>query len=71
MKKIKDVWSVVYKETGHEPRAFSYTLKEDALQTMQMVMESNGEAAYDEEENFVETIELEWCYLIDSKLIEG
>lgn len=71
MKKIQEVWTVVYKEKNMEPIAFTYTSEDDANQAKQMIEDSNGGEMVDESGNYSGTVELEWCYLINGKLIES
>ncbi|MCY9290794.1 hypothetical protein MOF05_20810 [Bacillus haynesii] len=70
MKKISNVWTVVFKENGCEPLAYSYTSGKDAIQSKTMIENSNGQELINEKDQIVGRISLEWCYLINGKLIE-
>ncbi|MGG3986953.1 hypothetical protein [Bacillus smithii] len=71
MKKVSDVWTFVYKEKGSSPKAFSYKSHKDALEVKTMFEENNGTELFDEHGDVVGYFELEWCYLIEGKLIES
>lgn len=71
MKKIKNVWTLVYKESDSNPLAFTYTSKEDAIAAKHMVEDSDGDELIDSQGNVDGCIEIEWCYLIYGKLIDS
>ena len=71
LKKISDCWTVVYEEKDKEAKAYSYTLLEDAKQVKQMIEDNNGGELLDGKGNFAGTLDIEWCYLIEGKLIES
>ena len=71
LKNIYDGWTVVYKEKDGEVKAFTYTLFEDAEQAKQMIDDSNGGELIDEKGNYAGILELEWCHLINGKIIES
>ncbi len=70
VKKISNVWTVVFKENGCEPLAYTYTSEKDAIQAKTMIENGNGQELINEKEQIVGRISLEWCYLINGKLIE-
>lgn len=70
MKKVSDVWTFVYKEKGSNPKAFSYKSHKDALKVKSLFEENNGTELVDEHGNVIGYFELEWCHLIEGKLIE-
>jgi len=69
-KMLSDVWTLVYKEVNGMPIAFSYSSEKDAKAAKLMVEDNDGCELIDEEGNAVGRIELEWCYLINGKLID-
>lgn len=71
MKKISTVWTLVYKEEDSKPLAFSYKSEKDALLAKLMVEDSDGGEILDDNGNVEGYIVLEWCYLINGKLIES
>jgi hypothetical protein len=71
MKTISDIWTLVYKEEGDEPLAFSYTSNMEANVAYLMVVDSDGGELFDEHENVVGVTKIEWCYLIKGKLINS
>jgi hypothetical protein len=68
--KISSVWTLVYKEEDSKPLAFSYTSEKDALIAKSMVEESNGGEYLGDDGEVEGWITIEWCYLINGKLIE-
>ena len=71
MKKIKDCWTVIYKEKEGEAKAFTYTSFDDAKQAKQMVEDADGGELIDGKGNYAGIFELEWCYLVEGKIIES
>lgn len=69
MKSISDVWTLIYKEVNKEPVSFSYTLESDATSAKTMVEDANGGELFNEKGEVDGMFELEWCYLVNGKLI--
>lgn len=71
MKEISKVWTVVYKDATDDPKSFTYTSEKDANEAKIMIEGSDGEDLINEKGEADGQIELEWCYLIEGKLIDG
>lgn len=72
MKEIKNIWTLVYKDKDQDtPLTFSYTSEPEAKKAKRLIEESNGEKLVDEHDNVVGHNEVEWCYLLSGKLIDG
>lgn len=70
MGKISNVWTVVYKEKNEHPVTYSYISEKDATQAMTMVTEADGGETVDEHGRFSGVFELDWCYLLEGKLLQ-
>lgn len=70
MKKISNVWTLIYKEENCNPLAFIYYSEKDAKASKLMVEDSDGDEILDNDGNVEDYVRLEWCYLINGKLIE-
>lgn len=71
MKEISKVWIVVYKEKAEAPKAYTYTSEKDADEAKMMIKGSDGGDLINEKGEVDGQIELEWCYLIEGKLIDN
>ncbi|WP_182006243.1 hypothetical protein [Priestia aryabhattai] len=68
---VKEIWSLIYKYKGAQPRAFSYTHENAAEEAKKLIDSSHGEELVNEKEEVVEIAEVEWSYVTKSVLIEG
>jgi hypothetical protein len=71
MKQISSIWTLVYKEKGGEPLAFSYKSEKDANLAKLMVEESEGQEIINDSGEIEGYLSYEWIYLINGKLIES
>ena len=70
MKSISTVWTLVYKESDDTPLAFTYKNEKDARIAKSLVEDSDGDPTLDDQGFPNGRITIDWCYLIDGKLIE-
>ena len=70
MGKLSKVWTVVYKEKDEHPVTYSYMSEAEAKQAMTMVTEADGGETVDAHGNFSGIFELDWCYLLEGKLLQ-
>jgi len=68
---VKEVWTLIYKYKGNQPRAFSYTHESAAREAKKSLDSSHGEELVNEKEEVVEIAEVEWSYITRSVLVEG
>lgn len=71
MKDISVIWTLVYKEFGKDPIAFSYDSESEAKKAKTMVEDADGGDLYNETNQPVEVFQLDWVYLIEGKFIEN
>ncbi|KON87377.1 hypothetical protein AF332_11440 [Sporosarcina globispora] len=64
MRQIENIWTLVYKEKNEDPHAHSYTSESDALEAKEFILDADGGETFDGS-----IVEIEWCYLIQGKLI--
>lgn len=70
MKKISSVWTLIYKEEGAEPHAYTYKSEADANSAYAMVKDSDGEETFNNDGSSAGFIKYEYCNLFFGKLIE-
>jgi hypothetical protein len=71
LKEISNVLTLVYKEEGNDPKAYSFTSETEAIEAKLMIQGSDGGELIDEHGNVNGCIKIEWCYLIKGKLINS
>jgi hypothetical protein len=70
MKKIYEVWTLVYKEENKDPLSYTYNIEKDALSAKLMLEDADGGELCNERGEVDGMFNLEWCHLIKGKFIQ-